>query len=175
MSADIVTRLSHQLLHARWSFQPAITESGDDTGLGGSAATGRWLVDEESSQLATTAPDDARTFRVRVSARAFVPDDLVTSRHDVLFETTNPSREDHELLVVQLSGDASVEDLLRDSSSGFPTGVTFIGQATVPAGDTASLVLVDLPTGSYAIVDLLPNSEGTPHLALGMKATLTIR
>ena len=61
--------------------------------------------------------------------------------------------------------------LLTSEGPGFPDGVTYLGQVTIPARGSGSMVLVGLKPGTYAIVDLLPSDNGVPHLAVGMSAT----
>jgi hypothetical protein len=52
--------------------------------------------------------------------------------------------------------------------------VSYIGQATVPAGSNGTLLLSGLQPGTYTIVDLLPNAEGLPNLGDGMETTFTV-
>jgi hypothetical protein len=78
------------------------------------------------------------------------------------------------MLVLRFADGVTSADLLRQPGPGLPRGVSYVGQATVPAGGRAELVLVDLAPGDYAIVCLFPTPRGTPHLALGMEATFTV-
>jgi len=49
-----------------------------------------------------------------------------------------------------------------------------VGQETIPAGETRTLVFVDLAPGTYTVVCLLPDEDGVPHVALGETATFTV-
>ena len=73
----------------------------------------------------------------------------------------------------------SPPDLRRPISSAaagpdLPHQATYIGEQPVRAGATSDLVLVDLDPGTYTIVCLFPDAEGTPHLAQGMEATFRV-
>src|SRR3712207_1318290 len=80
----------------------------------------------------------------------------------------------HELLVLRFEDGVTTDDLLRQPGPGLPEGVAYVGQVTVPAGEQAELVLVDLEHGDYTIVCLFLTPRGTPHVALGMAATFTV-
>jgi uncharacterized cupredoxin-like copper-binding protein len=63
---------------------------------------------------------------------------------------------------------------LRASGPDLPQEVTYIGAATVTAGNEGQLVLVDLEPGEYTMVCLFPDPDGIPHLAQGMEAAFTV-
>jgi uncharacterized cupredoxin-like copper-binding protein len=78
------------------------------------------------------------------------------------------------MLLLRLASGYTTADLLRASGPDLPREVTFIGAATVTAGDEGDLVLVDLDPGEYTLVCLFPDPEGIPHLAQGMEANFTV-
>ena len=78
------------------------------------------------------------------------------------------------MLVLRLAPGFTTADLLRASGPDLPREVTYIGAATVTAGNEGHLVLVDLEPGEYTMVCLFPDPAGIPHLAQGMEATFTV-
>jgi hypothetical protein len=86
----------------------------------------------------------------------------------------NTSNEDHEMLVLRFAPGFTAEDLLRASGPDLPKEVTYIGELPVRATGRGDLVLTDLERGTYHIVCLFLDADGTPHLADGMEATFTV-
>jgi hypothetical protein len=162
-NADVVTVIGNQLEHGRWTF---VRGPADD-------ADRRWQVDIVTP-LPVEAPPDAVRVRVEMTEYAYSLSRAEVAGPSLVLAGTNSGEEDHEILVLRLDRGVSTDALLREPGPGLPRGVTFIGQVTVPAGAEAELVLVGLPPGSYAIVCLLPTRDGTPHLALGMRARLRV-
>jgi hypothetical protein len=162
-SADVVTVVGNQLEHGRWTF----VQSTD--------ATGKkiWQVDAVES-LAVQAPTGAAKVSVGLSEYDFKLSQREVKGPDLTLSGSNTGKEDHELLVLRLDSGISTDILLQVPGPGLPPGVEFIGQVTIPAGEQADLVLVGLPPASYAIVCLLPDKDGTPHLALGMRARIRV-
>ena len=120
------------------------------------------------------APPDATAIDVEIGDRSFSLGETTVSGPDVVLSGTNISDEDHEMLVLRLASGYTTADLLRASGPDLPQEVTFIGAATVTAGNERDLVLVDLDPGEYTLVCLFPDPEGIPHLAQGMEATFTV-
>jgi hypothetical protein len=90
---------------------------------------------------------------------------------------TNNGQEPHHLQLVRLDAGRSVEELgatLSESGGAFPSwGRPFGGpNAPDPGGTTAAVV--NLEPGSYALIDVIPDAEGVPHMAKGMVSTLTV-
>ncbi|HKG25042.1 MAG TPA: hypothetical protein VKB09_05295 [Thermomicrobiales bacterium] len=170
-NAEVATVVGNQLVRGRWSFVQAAT--GDATGDATTDAGVRWQVDAVVP-LPVAPPAGAARVAVELSDYAFSLSRSSVAGPDVVLAGTNTGREDHEILVLRLARGVSTDALLRQPGPGLPEGVTFIGQVTISPGGRADLVLVDLPPGSYAIVCLLPTSDGTPHLALGMRARLRV-
>ncbi len=133
----------------------------------------RWRVDHVEA-LALQRPAGASQINVRIEDYAFSLSTRRVQVPDIVLAGTNRGKEDHELLVLRLAAGVSTDILLTEAGPGFPPGVTFVGQITVPAGESAELILVGLRPGSYALVCLLPDADGVPHLALGMKTRFTV-
>jgi uncharacterized cupredoxin-like copper-binding protein len=163
----LVTQIvGNQLLRAEWTFEPA--PSGERR-----ARENTWRLAGERQQP-VSAPLSAAPIDVEIGDRSFTLDKRTVSGPDVVLSGTNDSDEDHEMLVLRLEPGYTTADLLRASGPDLPQQVTFIGAATITAGDEGDLVLVDLEPGEYTLVCLFPDPEGIPHLAQGMEATFTV-
>jgi hypothetical protein len=186
VNADVVTIVGNQLEHGRWSFvlRPAITlgsTSDDETAASPTAPSSsesdqpaeRWLIHGVSA-LPVQVPADAANIKVTLDEYSFSLSPGRTTATTVVLNGTNNGDEDHEILVLRLERGVSSETLVRNPGPGFPDGVSFIGQQTIAPNEQGQLVLVDLAPGSYVLVCLLPDSDGTPHLALGMRARFRV-
>jgi hypothetical protein len=166
----LVTQIvGNQLLRAEWTFEPA--PSGERR-----ARESRWRLAGERQQP-VSAPPGAAPIGVEIGDRSFTLDETRVSGPDVILSGTNDSDdsdEDHEMLVLRLAPGFTTADLLRASGPDLPREVTYIGAATITAGNEGQLVLVDLDPGEYTIVCLFPDPEGIPYLAQGMEATFTV-
>ena len=163
----LVTQIvGNQLLRAEWTFEPA--PSGERR-----ARESTWRLAGERQQP-VFAPPGAVPIDVEIGDRSFTLDETTVSGPDVVLNGTNDSDEDHEMLVLRLASGFTTADLLRASGPDLPREVTYIGAATVTAGNEGHLVLVDLEPGEYTMVCLFPDPEGIPHLAQGMEATFTV-
>lgn len=171
-TADVVWTVSRQLFHAEWSFVFERQEPGDDTG--DDDPSGYWLADGVKP-LTVTAPDGAKEVDIEINTASFDPQRIGVRGSDFVLFAENKGKVDHELLVLKLDEGVTTAVLLREPGAALPDGVTVIGQLTIPAGEEGRLVLVGVEKGTYAVVDLLPDENGTPHLALGMEATLRVR
>ncbi len=165
-TALVTQVVGNQLLRAEWTFEPA--PSGERR-----AGESTWRLAGER-QLPVSAPPGAAPIDVEIGDRSFTLDETTVSGPDVVLSGTNVSDEDHEMLVLRLAPGYTTADLLRASGPDLPREATYIGAATVTAGDEGDLVLVDLEPGEYTLVCLFPDPEGIPHLAQGMEATFTV-
>ena len=165
-TAEVVSVVGRQLLRSRWTFVLAPQAE---------RKAGRiaWRVDGEQP-LSFDPPEGASRLEVAIEEYAFGLDETEADGPVVVLEGRNGGAEDHELLVLRFEEGVTTDDLLRQPGPGLPDGVTYVGQVTVPAGERAELVLVDLERGDYTIVCLFLTPRGTPHLALGMAATFTV-
>lgn len=132
-----------------------------------------WVLDREEP-VAPVAPEDAEEVAIEIADNRYSLSSESITTPDVVFSLTNADDTDHEALVLSLAGGTTTDDLLRNPGPSLPEGVTFIGQATIPAGANGMMVLADLPPGTYTIVCLLPDEEGLPHLASGMATEFTV-
>jgi hypothetical protein len=170
-TAVVESTAGHQLFRARWSYEFREVTQGDETGE--DPGLGNWIVTDVAT-LPVIVPDDANVTRVKLDEYRYDPKNLRVNGPNVVISATNDGEQDHEVLVLQLAGGVKVDELLRAPGPSLPDGFTVVGQLTIPAGERGQLVLVGMRKGDYAIVDLLPDTNGTPHMARGMKATLTI-
>jgi len=164
-SADVVSIVGHQLLHARWNFVRDASPRDDET---------PWRIDAEVPAT-VVPPSDAATIGVAMEEYEFGLDEDAAVGPNVVLAGRNGGNEDHEMLVLRLSDDITSADILRAAGPGLPESVEFIGQVTVPADDRADLVLVDLDPDVYTIICLLPDANGTPHLAQGMTVEFEVQ
>ena len=161
-TAEVTQVVGNQLLRSRMGFvRPKAS-------AGGAA----WQVDREEP-LAVAAPAGSQTLAVTLNDGAISLDQAQAKGPSIVLKGTNQSQQDHEMLVLNLDG-KSVTDLLRTAGPALPDFATYVGQATVPAGGTASVTLVDLAPGTYTILCLFPDQQGQPHAALGESATFTV-
>jgi hypothetical protein len=133
---------------------------------------GTWLIDS-ATPLRVQPPRDHAEIEVRLAGDQFVPNILTASGANVEIRIENADIEDHEFLLLNLADGVTANALLNPGST-FPAGIQVMAQLTVPGGTTGRLVLVGMKPGTYTFVDMLPNSNGVPHLSLGMQGTLTI-
>jgi hypothetical protein len=134
---------------------------------------GQWLIDS-TEPLRVRPPRDHANVRITITGNRYSPDELTADNATVEIRASNSDKEDHELLVLKLDTGLTTHDVLTTPGPNLPDGARYIGQVTIPARESGTLVLVDLKPGTYTIVDLLPAANGVPHLAVGMEATLTI-
>lgn len=133
-----------------------------------------WVLDAEEP-LDPVVPDGTEDVTVEIADNRYALSSETIASPNVAFALANADEVDHEALVLRFAGDTTTADLLQNPGPTLPQGVEYIGQATVPAGGESTLVLADLPPGTYTIVCLLPDAEGLPHLASGMTAEFTVR
>lgn len=164
-TAEVVSIVGNQVLRERWRFVQA---------PGAERAPGQiiWQLDAVAP-LAVDPPRGATRLNLTLQDYAMTIDTAVAGE-DVVLQGTNVGAEDHEMLVLRFEGGLTTADLLRAAGPALPDGVRYIGQATVPTGAEADLVLTGLEPGSYTVVCLLPTTQGIPHLALGEVASFEV-
>jgi hypothetical protein len=163
--AEVVSVVGNQLSRGRWRFVQAPRSERE-------AGTSAWRVDAEEA-LSVEPPRGATRLDVTLEEYA-ISLDPATAGEEVVLRGSNLGVEDHEMLVLRFEDGLTTGDLLRATGPGLPQGITYVGQATVPAGAEAELVLTGLEPGAYTVVCLLPTNQGVPHLALGMAATFEV-
>jgi hypothetical protein len=172
VSAEVESLIGRQLVRARWSFTPAPISPGDATGEDDRLVV--WRAGGVTA-LPVTAPETANITRLQLRDHAYEPKNPRVNGPDIVLRGANNGKQAHEILVLEMGRGTEVSDLLTYSGVGLPPGITVLGQVTLAPGEKGEIVLLGMARGSYAIVDLLPDPTGTPHLALGMEATLSVR
>ncbi len=170
-TAQVITIQGNQLRTEEWTF--LFRRSRQASATPTAAGEGHWLV-HQVALLPSAAPSGAST------AKAVQENDEITitpgtiEGPDVVFTIQNNDQETHEFLALRLVEGATVDELIRPTSDIFPANIEVVGQETIPAGETRTLVFVDLDPGTYTVVCLLPDEDGVTHLALGEQATFTV-
>lgn len=161
-TAAVTYQLSHQVRTRTWEFTLEEVE--------GATA---WVLQSETP-MAPEIPAGTTTVTVGIAGNAYTLPDGDIQGPSVALQASNGDDVEHEMLVLRLDGGATTQTLLESAGPNLPEGVTFVGQATVPAGGEGTLLLAGLQPGTYAIVDLFPNAEGLPNLVDGMEVTFTV-
>lgn len=161
-TAEVTYELSHQVRLSTWTFE--LQE------IDGKPV---WTLQDETA-MAPVAPADTATLTVAIDESGYTIENATVDGPSVAIKATNSDDTDHEVLVLRLGPSVTTDDLLMGGPS-LPEGVTYIGQATVPAGGDGTLMLSGLQPGTYTIVDLLPNEQGLPNLSDGMSITFEVK
>ena len=135
---------------------------------------GRWYLDSTKA-LVVPAPDGSKNLEVSIASNQFTPSDISSSHGEVHLHVVNKDDHAHEVLVLKLDEGTDPAALLQEIGPALPKGFTFAGQITIPAKADGSMVLVNLKSGTYALVDLLPDDQGVPYMASGMQGMLTVK
>jgi plastocyanin len=138
-----------------------------------SNTAGAWLIDSAETRRVNT-PRDSDQVRVVIQDNSYNPDTLRAEGTNIEIVVTNEDDVDHEVLLLRFDPGVTSQVLLTSSGPGLPPGVAYLGQVTVAADDKETMVLVGMPPGTFALVDLLPNELGVPHLSFGMEGVLTV-
>lgn len=168
-TADVVYAVANQLFHGRWTFGQ-VARGSDATG---GTPSQRWIIEGEQP-LVAEPPAGAAEIDVTLDEYDITIDPDESAGPDVILSAENTGDDEHEMLLLRIEDGGDVQDLLTEPGPELPDGLVFGAQITVPAGATASIPLVNLDPGTYAIVSLLLNAEGVSDLAQGMEAELTI-
>ena len=128
---------------------------------------------------ASPPPEDA----VALPVAEVTLDDFSITMPDTLpagavrVEATNVGAEDHEVSFARVVDGATVADVAaadQQSDSAADALLDFYGGATEVRPGATETVEVDLPAGTYLVLDLIPSSDGTPHVDLGMVKVVTV-
>lgn len=173
-TAEVVSVVANELVRARWTFELVGPETGRPRNAEDEAEPNRrWVVaDEEVLDVAT--PDNADPVAVTLVEYAIELDPAEVTSDVVVLTIENIGELNHEVVVFRLEGDATVDSLIYEAGPGLPEGIFFAGQVNVAAGEEATMVLVDLEAGSYALADLSPGPDGVINVSQGMAASLTV-
>jgi hypothetical protein len=96
----------------------------------------------------------------------------------VEFKMTNEGKEPHQVQLLKLRSGVDVSEVIAaakaESGPGIQPLVRYAGGPNgVDTGEEQNAI-VNLTPGNYALACLIPNAEGTEHLALGMAAPLEV-
>jgi hypothetical protein len=95
----------------------------------------------------------------------------------VKFVLTNEGPQPHHIQLVKLDEGKTVDDLktaLAAEPEIYPAWARVYGgpNAPDPGGTTSAIVFLD--AGNYAVICIIPDAEGTPHVQHGMMKALTV-
>lgn len=113
---------------------------------------------------------------VNVVAREYqfeMPDSLPAG--PTLFHFTNDGSQLHHVTLVKLEQGKTLADFTALPPGPPPTWVVFMGgpNTPMPKGGQNEAV-VDLSPGNYAVICVIPNADGKPHMMKGMIKALTV-
>ncbi|MGI9253192.1 MAG: hypothetical protein ACR2J8_05565 [Thermomicrobiales bacterium] len=132
-----------------------------------------WRVDGESP-LSVEPPKGATSIDATLSEFKIELSADTVKGGSVAISGKNVGAIDHEMLVLRLAPDYTVDELLRAAGPGLPPEAEWIAQQTVPAGKSEELVMTGLKPGAYWIICMFPMPDGTPHAAMGQVTSLTV-
>jgi len=113
---------------------------------------------------------------VVVNARDFAFDLADTVEAGAIrFRLVNQGPELHHVQLVRLEQGRTFSDLMSAMSSGHPPSwVTWMGGPNAPVPGEEASATVELEPGEYALLCVIPSSDGVPHMAKGMARPLTV-
>lgn len=169
--------VGNQVRQGLWTFSlfnASASLLGGEDANGIVRASARWVVESEEVQN-PEIPGDAGRVAVTLDEYTIQVEPGEVEQGTVALEIANEGDQDHEVIVLRLEGDATVDDLLYVPGPALPEGISIVGQLGVPAGEDGVMVLEGLEPDTYALVDLFPDDEsGLPNLSLGMEAELEV-
>jgi hypothetical protein len=95
----------------------------------------------------------------------------------VRIEATNVGAEDHEVSFARVIDGATVADVAaaaEESLGAADALLDFHGGPTEVRPGATETVEAELPAGTYLVLDLIPSSDGTSHVDLGMFKVVTV-
>jgi hypothetical protein len=142
---------------------------------------GAWLINGEDV-LQPEAAEGTDVIDVQMNEFAFGAAIDTLDDGDIAFNAENVGEQEHEIAVVRIESDISMDDLLDQfmaSEEGEVEGVEFMGQTSAMPGETSMLVFAEpLASGRYALVCFFPDTaegeDGTPHAMHGMTKEFTV-
>lgn len=113
---------------------------------------------------------------VNVVAKEFkyeMPDSIPAG--PTLFHFTNAGEQLHHVTLIKLEDGKTFKDFTSLPPGPMPTWAVFMGgpNTPVPHGGIDEDV-VDLEPGNYAVVCVIPDTDGAPHMMKGMAQALTV-
>lgn len=126
----------------------------------------------DSSKAATPAQNWATIMAQEFTFEA--PDTLPAGFTRV--NLMNHGVEPHHMIVVRLDSGHVVGELLQSvSTNKVPGWATLLGGPNATMPGSTSETLIELTPGNYAILCVIPSTDGTPHVAKGMVRQLTVK
>ena len=93
----------------------------------------------------------------------------------VRIEATNVGAEDHEVSFARVIDGATVADVAAaESNTAADALLDFYGGPTEVRPGASETVEVDLPAGTYLVLDFIPSPDGTPHVDKNMFKVVTV-
>lgn len=93
-------------------------------------------------------------------------------------QIVNRGQDLHQIQILKLQQGKTAADFraaIAAEPDRIPTWVKFVGGPNaIPPGADA-VATMPLPEGEYLLICLIPNKQGTPHVALGMQKALSVR
>jgi len=130
-----------------------------------------------AAALATSPAPASRTVVVTTTDYNFAMPDTIAAGQ-VAFRIENRGHEAHHLTLVRLDQGHSLADLLAAFRAGGPppTWAVFVGGPNaVDPGGTSLSTTVNLQSGNYAAICIIPSADGVPHLMKGMSKAVTVK
>jgi hypothetical protein len=114
---------------------------------------------------------------VRIVAKDFAfeaPDEIPAGLTMIRLVNRGPSL--HHIQIVQLPAGKTLQDLLGNMQADGPppAGAVLLGGPNVVIPGDSSEAIVDLAPGTYGLMCMIPGTDGAPHMAHGMTATLRV-
>ena len=130
--------------------------------------------------LLTTACQGARA--AEINKAVFVaegnsfsgPDSIPAGWTQIRLENEGPDF--YHIQLVKLADGKTVTDLVKEMGETHmaPAWATLYGGPNPPAPGQSSEAIVKLEPGHYALIDTVPDKNGTPHVQYGMAKALTV-
>lgn len=160
-TATVRYTIGRQVVTSEWSYSL--------TGVDGQNV---WQV-QSDHKIPTEIPDGAAELQIVINDGSFAINTDSVESGDIVINVMNVGEHPHEVLIVRAPAGTEASDFAA-STTGIPTGGTFVGQLTLPPGTQGDLVLTDVRAGTYTIVDLLPGESGIPNVSDGMITELIV-
>lgn len=129
----------------------------------------------DGSEQAGAAEVDPDATRIDVTATEYGFDFTEPPAGPVSFVVANKGSEVHEMLLAHFLGDATLDEAMAaedPEAEGLVETVGFAGP--IAPGAEAVLNVEDLEPGRYAIVCLIPTTDGASHAEKGMVSQFTV-